>query len=40
MQTSLLINTAFKNRYKKQNAPTRQSAPAATNGTDFEGLPR
>ena len=40
MQTSLLMTAALKNCYKKTNAPHGNPEPAATNGTQFEGLQR
>jgi hypothetical protein len=39
MQTSLLMKIA-KNCTKRLNAPTAIRNPAATNGTQFEGLQR
>ena len=40
MQTSLLMKTIPKNCYKKTKRPHGNPEPAATNGTEFEGLQR
>ena len=40
MQISLLMTTEPKNCYKKTKTPHGNPEPAATNGTEIEGLQR